>query len=102
MKRVVIDHFGGARDLEVVEEDDPQTGSGRGPRRGAGRRRVVHRCAAGAGTYLGVPKPPFTPGYELVGVVGELGPGGSRLRRGDRIGALTEWGAEPVVAERRC
>lgn len=22
-----------------------------------------------AGSYLGVPKPPFTPGYELVGVV---------------------------------
>jgi NADPH:quinone reductase-like Zn-dependent oxidoreductase len=27
------------------------------------------------GSYLGVPKPPFTPGYELGGVVEELGPG---------------------------
>ena len=26
-----------------------------------------------AGTYLGGPKPPFTPGYELVGIVDELG-----------------------------
>jgi NADPH:quinone reductase len=26
-----------------------------------------------AGVYLGGPKPPFTPGYELVGVVEELG-----------------------------
>ena len=52
-----------------------------------------------AGTYLGVPKPPFTPGYELVGVVEELGPGCSRLREGDRIGALTVWGAD---AERVC
>src|SRR5512132_3805084 len=52
-----------------------------------------------AGTYLGVPKPPFTPGYELVGVVEELGPGCSRLRVGDRIGALTVWGAD---AERVC
>jgi NADPH2:quinone reductase len=52
-----------------------------------------------AGTYLGGPKPPFTPGYELVGVVEELGPGCSTLREGDRIGALTVWGAD---AERVC
>src|SRR5207237_3877445 len=53
-----------------------------------------------AGTYLpGAPKPPFTPGYELVGVVEALGPGCSRLRVGDRIGALTVWGAD---AERVC
>src|SRR5437867_5092307 len=52
-----------------------------------------------AGTYLGVPKPPFTPGYELVGVVEELGPGCSRLRVGDRVVALTVWGA---YAERVC
>ena len=45
------------------------------------------------------PKPPFTPGYELVGVVEELGPGCSRLREGDRVGALTVWGAD---AERVC
>ena len=53
-----------------------------------------------AGTYIpGGPKPPFTPGYELVGVVEELGPDCSRLRVGDRIGALTVWGAD---AERVC
>jgi NADPH:quinone reductase-like Zn-dependent oxidoreductase len=53
-----------------------------------------------AGTYIpGGPKPPFTPGYELVGVVEELGPGCSRLREGDRVGALTVWGAD---AERVC
>jgi NADPH2:quinone reductase len=41
-----------------------------------------------------VPKPPFTPGYELVGVVEELGPGCKKLQVGDRIGALTVWGAD--------
>ena len=34
-----------------------------------------------AGAYLGGPKPPFTPGYELVGIVDALGPGCSRLAR---------------------
>jgi NADPH:quinone reductase-like Zn-dependent oxidoreductase len=48
-----------------------------------------------AGTYIpGAPKPPFTPGYELVGVVDEVGPDCSKLRVGDRIGALTVWGAD--------
>src|SRR5262245_33260850 len=99
MKRVVVDHFGGPEVLKVVEENDP--------RPGAGEVRVKV-LAAGvsftdtqlrAGTYIGGPKPPFTPGYELVGVVEELGAGCSRLRVGDRVGALTVWGAD---AERVC
>ena len=99
MKRVVVDHFGGPDVLRVVEDDAPR------PRPGEVRVRVL---AAGvsftdaqlrAGTYLGVPKPPFTPGYDLVGVVEELGPACSRLREGDRIAALTVWGAD---AERVC
>src|SRR6185437_14326350 len=53
-----------------------------------------------AGTYIpGGPQPPFTPGYELVGVVEALGPDCSRLHVGDRVGALTVWGAD---AERVC
>jgi NADPH:quinone reductase len=100
VKRVIVDHYGGPEVLKVVEEDPPQ------PAAGEVRVRVL---AAGvsftdaqmrAGTYIaGAPKPPFTPGYELVGVVEELGPGCSRLRVGDRIGALTVWGAD---AERVC
>lgn len=99
MKRVVVDHFGGPEVLKVIEDQDPR------PAPGEVRVRVL---AAGvsftdaqlrAGSYLGVPRPPFTPGYELVGVVDELGPGCTRLRVGDRVGALTVWGAD---AERVC
>jgi NADPH:quinone reductase len=99
MQRVVVDHFGGPEVLRVVEDDIPQPGPG---------EVRVTVLAAGvsftdaqlrAGTYLGVPRPPFTPGYELVGVVEALGPGCSRLGVGDRIGALTVWGAD---AERVC
>lgn len=98
-KRVVVERFGGPEVLRVIEEDAPRPG------RGEVRVMVL---AAGvsftdalirAGTYLGGPKPPFTPGYELVGVVERLGPGCSRLREGDRVGALTVWGAD---AERVC
>src|SRR4249919_1149549 len=99
MKRVVVDHYGGPEVLKVVEEEDPRPG------RGEVRVRVL---AAGvsftdaqirAGTYIGGPKLPFTPGYELVGVVEELGAGCDRLREGDRVGVLTVWGAD---AERVC
>jgi NADPH2:quinone reductase len=99
MKRVVVDHYGGPEVVKVVEDEVPRPGSG---------EVRVKVLAAGvsftdtqlrAGTYLGGPRPPFTPGYELVGIVEELGPGCERLRVGDRVGALTVWGAD---AERVC
>src|SRR4051795_4126454 len=99
MKRVVVDHYGGPEVLRMVEDEDPRPGPG---------EVRVSVLAAGVsytdamlrvGSYLGVPKPPFTPGYELVGIVEELGPACTRLRVGDRIGALTVWGAD---ADRVC
>lgn len=107
MKRVVVERFGGPEVLKVVKADAP---------RPAADEACVRVLAAGvsftdallragtyvggiAGTSIGAPKPPFTPGYELVGVVEELGPGCSRLRVGTRIAALTVWGA---YAERVC
>jgi NADPH:quinone reductase-like Zn-dependent oxidoreductase len=94
MKRVVVNRYGGPEVVTVVEDELPVPGPGEA------RLRVL---AAGvsftdsqlrAGTYIGGPKPPFTPGYELVGVVEELGPSCKRLRVGDRIGSLTVWGAD--------
>lgn len=99
MKRVVVDHFGGPEVLKVVEDADPRPGSGEVRVRVLAAGVSYTDAMLRAGTYLGVPKPPFTPGYELVGVVEELGPGSSRLRVGDRIGTLTVWGAD---AERVC
>jgi NADPH2:quinone reductase len=99
MKRVVVDHYGGPEVLRVVEEDAPRPGPGEVRVRVLAAGVSFTDAQLRAGTYLGVPKPPFTPGYELVGVVEELGPGCSRLREGDRIGALTVWGA---YAERVC
>jgi NADPH2:quinone reductase len=98
-KRIIVTRYGGPEVLKVVEEDDPRPGVG---------EVRVKVLAAGvsftdaqlrAGSYLGVAKPPFTPGYELVGIVEQLGPGCSRLREGVRVAALTVWGA---CAERVC
>jgi NADPH:quinone reductase-like Zn-dependent oxidoreductase len=99
MKRVVVDHFGGPEVLKVVEDDDPRPGPGEVRVRVLAAGVSYTDALLRVGSYLGVPKPPFTPGYELVGVVEELGPGCTRLRVGDRVGALTVWGAD---AERVC
>jgi NADPH:quinone reductase-like Zn-dependent oxidoreductase len=99
MKRVVVDHYGGPEVLRVVDEDDPRPGPGEVRVRVLAAGVSYTDAMLRAGSYLGVPKPPFTPGYELIGVVEELGPGCTRLREGDRIGALTVWGAD---AERVC
>src|SRR5438046_5364902 len=99
MKRVVVDHFGGPDVLRVVEDDVPQPGLGEVRVRVLAAGVSFTDAQLRAGAYLGVPKPPFTPGYDLVGVVEEVGPGCTRLREGDRISSMTVWGAD---AERVC
>jgi NADPH:quinone reductase len=99
MKRVIVDHYGGPEVLRVVEEDVPQPGPGEVRVRVLAAGVSYTDAMLRVGSYLGVPKPPFTPGYELVGVVEEVGPDCTTLRVGDRIGSLTVWGAD---AERVC
>ena len=99
MKRVLVDHYGGPEVLKIVEEEDPRPGPGEVRVRVLAAGVSYTDAMLRVGSYLGVPKPPFTPGYELVGEVEELGPGCSRLHVGDRIGTLTVWGAD---AERVC
>src|SRR6188472_4462106 len=93
MKRVVVDHYGGPEALRVVEDDVPRPGPGEVRVRVLAARVSVTDAQLRAGTYLGVPQPPFSPGYELVGLVEELGPACSRLRVGVRVVSLTVWGA---------
>jgi NADPH2:quinone reductase len=45
------------------------------------------------GTYPGGPKPPFTPGYDLVGEVESTGAGVRGLQVGQRVAALTVYGS---------
>jgi NADPH:quinone reductase-like Zn-dependent oxidoreductase len=38
------------------------------------------------------PKPPFTPGYDIVGVVEEIGPGVIEFEQGQRVAAMIQYG----------
>src|SRR5215218_6210542 len=92
MKRVVVDHFGGPEVLRVVEEDDPRPGPGEVRVRVLAAGVSFTDALIRARTYLGGPKPPFTPAYELVGRGRGARPGlleaarGRPRRRADGVG----------------
>jgi len=92
-KRIIVTHHGGPDALRVVEEECPE------PRDGEVRVRTL---AAGVslpdvmareGVHPETPPVPFTPGWEVVGVVDRLGDGVSAIQPGQRVAALPIHGA---------
>ena len=91
--RIVVTHYGGPDALQVLEEECPR------PNKGEVRVRVL---AAGVslpdllmreGIHPETPSLPFTPGWDLVGVVDRLGDGVSELEPGQLVAALPISGA---------
>ena len=93
--RIIVTHYGGPDALRVVEEECPE------PKDGEVRVRVL---AAGVslpdlmmreGIHPETPRLPFTPGWDLVGVVDRLGDGVSGIEPGQIVAAL------PITARTR-
>jgi NADPH2:quinone reductase len=91
--RIIVTHYGGPDSLRVVEEEYPE------PKDGEVRVRVL---AAGVslpdimmreGIHPETPRLPFTPGWDLVGVVDRLGDGVFGLEPGQIVAALPISGA---------
>src|SRR5512135_1012589 len=91
--RIVVTHYGGPDALEVLEEERPE------PKPGEVRVRVL---AAGValpdvmarrGIHPETPRVPFTPGWDLVGVVDRLGEGVSGFDPGQLVAAMPIHGA---------
>lgn len=91
--RIIVTHYGGPEELRVVEEECPE------PKEGQVRVRVL---AAGVslpdvmareGMHPETPRLPFTPGWDLVGVVDRLGGGVSGIEPGQIVAALPINGA---------
>jgi NADPH:quinone reductase len=92
-RRIVVSHYGGPDELHVVEEECPE------PKDGEVRVRVL---AAGVslpdvmmreGIHPETPRLPYTPGWDLVGVVDQLGSGTSGIEPGQIVAALPISGA---------
>ena len=86
--RIIVTHYGGPEALRIVEEERPE------PKAGEVRVRVL---AAGVslpdvmmreGIHPETPPLPFTPGWDLVGVVDRLGGGVSGIEPGQMVAAL--------------
>jgi NADPH2:quinone reductase len=92
-RRIVVTHYGGADALRVVDEECPE------PQAGEVRVRVL---AAGValpdvmareGVHPETPRVPFTPGWDLVGVVDRRGPGVTSVEQGRLVAAMPISGA---------
>ena len=101
MKRVGYARRGGLEAIEIIEEEAPSPSSGH-------VRIEVHRAGINfadlmmrQGLYGGAPDFPFTQGYEISGIVLELGEGATGLSVGDRVVARTGFGgySEQVVVD---
>jgi NADPH:quinone reductase-like Zn-dependent oxidoreductase len=91
--RIVVAHYGGPEELRVVEEERPE------PKDGQVRVKVL---AAGValpdilareGVHPETPPVPFTPGWDLVGLVDRLGDGVSGIEPGQLVAAMPISGA---------
>jgi NADPH:quinone reductase len=80
--RVVITAHGGPEVLSIIQEDLPE------PRAGEVRLRILVTGVAFAdvlmryGMYPNTPPLPFSPGYDVVGVIDKPGEGVSEFTRG--------------------
>jgi NADPH2:quinone reductase len=90
--RIVITALGSPSVLKPIQEDLPQPGAGEVGIKilatGVAFADVLMRY----GLYPNTPPLPFTPGYDVVGVIEKLGDGVSGFTVGQTVAALTKWG----------
>jgi len=88
-KRIVVSHYGGPEVLQVIEDDLPE------PKQGEVRVKILTAGVAWGDTlkregWAGRSvQPPFTPGYDIVGLVDKLGEGVTTVQVGQMVAALS-------------
>ncbi|MGH4030416.1 nitroreductase/quinone reductase family protein [Actinomycetota bacterium Odt1-20B] len=92
-RRIVVTRSGGPQSLRLVTEAVPEPGAGEVRVAVTATEVNFTDVLLREGVYPGGPKPPFTPGYDLVGEVDALGPGVTGWTAGQRVAALTVYGA---------
>ena len=97
-RHIVASARGGPEALRVAEDPAPSPGPG---------EALVRVTAAGvsygdvlqlAGVIPGTPKPPYVPGYDITGVVAEVGPGVDGVAPGQPVTALVREGGYASLA----
>jgi NADPH:quinone reductase-like Zn-dependent oxidoreductase len=91
-KKIVVENFGDSSTLSIKEETVPE------PLPDQVRVKVLASGVAFAdlmmreGLYPGGPNPPFTPGYDIVGIIESVGADCKKFALGTRVAALTVFG----------
>jgi len=91
--RIIVTHYGGSDTLQMIREECAE------PKPGEVRLKVLSAgvslpdVMAREGIHPETPPVPFTPGWDLVGVVDELGEGVSGVEPGQMVAALPIHGA---------
>lgn len=85
---VVIARHGGPEVLEVVEEHPPAPQAGQIRLKTLASGVSAHDVMLRTAGFPGFPKPPFTPGVDVVGVVDAVGDGVTTVEMGQTIAAL--------------
>ena len=86
--RVVVTHYGGPDALRVVEEECPEPGRGEVRVKVLAAGVSLPDVLAREGIHPETPRVPFTPGWDLVGVVDRIGEGVSGFERGRTVAAM--------------
>ena len=91
--RIIVTHYGGTDALQIIEEECPE------PQRGEVRVKVI---AAGVslpdlmareGIHPETPPVPYTPGWDLIGIVDQVGARVSGIESGQTVAAMPIHGA---------
>jgi NADPH:quinone reductase-like Zn-dependent oxidoreductase len=86
--RIIVTHYGGPDTLQLIEEECPL------PQRGEVRVKVLASgvslpdVLAREGIHPETPRVPYTPGWDLVGVVDQVGEGVSGFELGQTLAAM--------------
>jgi NADPH2:quinone reductase len=98
MRAVHCRAWGGPETLEIAEVEPPEPGPGQ-------VRVAVHAAGINfadilmvAGQYQEKPPFPFSPGLEAAGLIDAVGPNVRHLKPGERVAALTDYGAHAEMA----
>lgn len=92
-RHVMLQRTGGPEVLQLVEDDLPAVSTGQARVKILAADVSFSDVNLRRGRYPGAPRPPFTLGYAMVGVVDQLGPKVSEPSVGQTVAALTFYGS---------
>jgi len=92
-KRVIVTHYGGPESIQIIEEQCPDAKAGEARIRVLNAGVSLPDIMARQGIHPETPRVPFTPGWDLVGVVDQLGDGVTDVSLGQVVAAMPIHGA---------